>query len=62
MARSKPEQSPETPPPPPLHGPSRPARRLYGVSHLRHVVSASDSATIDQLCEDAAQRILKLRG
>jgi len=44
-----------------LHGPTKPSQMLYGIAHLRRIMNLSDAVTIEQLCEDAALRIVELQ-
>ena len=55
--------SPESPPDPPpaQHGPTGPARTLYGLAHLRAVQNLSTAVPIDQVCEEAALELTRLR-
>ena len=74
MARSKKSEPPATPqgdaptaparppdPPPARHGPAGPVRTLYGLSHLRAVQNLSTAVPIDQVCEEAALELTRLR-
>ena len=62
--------SPESPPDPPpakpcpeprRDGPAGPARTLYGFAHLRAVQNLSTAVPIDQVCEEAALELTRLR-
>ena len=74
MARSKKSPPPATPqgattevpasppdPPPAKHGRAGPSRTLYGLSHLRAVQNLSTAVPIDQVCEEAALELTRLR-
>ena len=74
MARSKKSPPPATPqgattvaparpPDPPLakHGPTGPARTLYGFASLRAVMKLSTDVPIEQVCQEAALELLSLR-
>jgi len=74
MARSKKSEPPATPqgettaapesppdPPPAKHGPAGPAKTLYGFAHLRAVQNLSNAVPIDQVCEEAALELTRLR-
>ncbi len=76
MARSKKSAPPAAPqgdapaaptsPPPPdppsaRHGPAAPAPTLYGFAHLRAVQNLSTAVPIDQVCEEAALELTRLR-
>jgi len=55
--------SPESPPDPApaKHGPAGPARTLYGLAHLRAVQNLSTAVPVDQVCEEAALELTRLR-
>lgn len=74
MARSKKSEPPTTPggdapaapggqpdPPPHKHGPAGPAPTLYGFAHLRAVMNLTAAVPIDQVCEEAALELDRLR-
>ena len=74
MARSKKSPPPVAPqgdapvgpartpdPPPAKHGPAGPARTLYGFAHLRSVMNLTAAVRIDQVCEEAALELTRLR-
>ena len=48
-------------PPPARHGPAQPARTLFGLAHLRDVLRLSATADVNQVCEDAACELERLR-
>ena len=48
-------------PPPAKHGPAGPARTLYGLAHLRAVQNLSTAVPVDQVCEEAALELTRLR-
>ena len=59
--------SPPDPPPakpcpePRREGPAGPAPTLYGFAHLRAVQNLSNAVPIDQVCEEAALELTRLR-
>jgi len=74
MTRSKKSEPPATPqgdapvgpasppdPPPARHGPPGPVRTLYALAHLRAVQNLSTAVPIDQVCEEAALELTRLR-
>jgi len=44
-----------------VHGPARPARTLHGVARLRAALHVSEAVAVEDLCEEAALTIDKLR-
>ncbi len=57
------QSSPTGPPhsPPAKHGPAAPAPTLYGLAHLRAVQSLSPAVPVDQVCEESALDLTRLR-
>ena len=60
VARRRGESASPVPPPTAPLGPSKPSRRLFGLARLRAVLNLTQ-ADLDQVCEDAADEITRLR-